>query len=62
MTKFQDLLEFNGKENYINLNWQSIKIVNRIVSGLVGRWMGRNEKIQVTAYRSIFSKAKEENI
>ena len=60
MTKFQDLLEFNGKENYINLNWQSIKIVNRIVSGLVGRWMGRNEKIQVTATDPYSQKQKEE--
>lgn len=37
MSKFQDLLEFNGKVNYININWQSINVVNRVVSGLVGR-------------------------
>lgn len=49
MAKFQDLLDFNGKVNYANINWQSIKIVNRIISGLVGRWMQRNEKIQVQA-------------
>jgi len=60
MTKFQDLMEFNGKENYVNLNWQSIKIVNRIVSGLVGRWMNRNEKIQVTATDPYSEKEKNE--
>lgn len=49
MGKFQDLLDFNGKVNYANINWQSIRIVNRIISGLVGRWMNRNEKIQITA-------------
>lgn len=49
MQKFMDLLELNGKQNYVNINWQSIRIVNRIVSGLVGRWMGRSEKISVKA-------------
>jgi hypothetical protein len=49
MQKFMDLLELNGKQNYVNINWQSIRIINRIVSGLVGRWMGRSEKISVTA-------------
>lgn len=60
MSKFQDLLEFNGKVNYLNINWQSINIVNRIVSGLVGRWMGRSEKIKVTATDSISTKQKQE--
>jgi hypothetical protein len=60
MSKFQDLLEFNGKVNYLNINWQSINIVNRIVSGLVGRWMARSEKIQVTATDSISNKQKQE--
>lgn len=49
MGKFQDLLDFNGKVNYANINWQSIRIVNRIISGLVGRWMNRSEKIQIQA-------------
>lgn len=53
MQKFMDLLELNGKTNYVNLNWQSIRIINRICSGLVGRWMGRNEKITVTATDSL---------
>jgi hypothetical protein len=60
MSKFQDLLEFNGKVNYLNINWQSINIVNRIVSGLVGRWMQRGEKIKVTATDSLSTKQKQE--
>lgn len=46
---FADRLEFNGKVNYVNLKWSCIMITNRIISGLVGRWMGRGEKIDVTA-------------
>lgn len=46
---FQDRFQFNGKQNYIALNWNALQIVNRIISGLVGRWMGKNEKIQVKA-------------
>ena len=60
MSKFQDLLEFNGKVNYLNINWQSINIVNRVISGLVGRWMARSEKIKVTAIDSISTKQKKE--
>jgi len=60
MSKFQDLLEFNGKVNYLNINWQSINIVNRVISGLVGRWMSRSEKIKVTAIDSISTKQKKE--
>ena len=58
MAKFQDLLDFNGKINYANINWQSIKIVNRIISGLVGRWMQRNEKIQIQAVDDLSQKNK----
>jgi hypothetical protein len=60
MQQFMDLLEFNGKENYVNINWQCIHIVNRIISGLVGRWMIRSEKIQVTATDPLSTKQKEE--
>jgi hypothetical protein len=60
MSKFMDLLEFNGKTNYLNLNWQCIHIVNRIVSGLVGRWMNKNEKIKVTATDSLSQKQKQD--
>ena len=57
---FQDRFEMNGKQNYMRLVWQTLQIVNRIISGLVGRWMGRNEKIQVTATDPISKKQKEE--
>lgn len=53
MQKFMDLLELNGKQNYVNINWQSIRIVNRIVAGLVGRWMSKSEKISVKATDSL---------
>lgn len=46
---FQDLLDMNGKINYLNLDWKSIMMVNTIISRLVGRWMQRNERIVVTA-------------
>lgn len=61
MTKYQDLLEMNGKTNYLNINWSSIKIVNRIISGLVGRWMQRKEKIHVNCIDPISIKAKQDN-
>lgn len=60
MQKFMDLLKFNGKQNYVNINWQCIHIVNRIISGLVGRWMERSEKIQVTATDPLSTKQKQE--
>lgn len=47
--KFADRLNLNGKINYANVNYSVLMIVNRIISGLVGRWMERQEKIQVTA-------------
>lgn len=51
--KWQDRLDFNGKFNYINLNWAAIKVVNTTISKIVGRWMGRNEKIVVKATDSL---------
>lgn len=57
---FQDRFQFNGKQNYIALNWNALQIVNRIVSGLVGRWMKRNEKIQVRAVDGLSQKKKKE--
>ena len=59
-TMFQDRFQFNGKQNYIRLVWQTLQIVNRIVSGLVGRWMERGEKIVVTAMDDLSQKDKEE--
>lgn len=58
--KFQDRLDMSGKTNFINLSWSCMKLPNRIVSGLVGRWMGRSEKIQVTAKDPLSQKAKQE--
>lgn len=57
---FQDRFQFNGKQNYISLNWNALQIVNRIISGLVGRWMSRNEKIQVKAIDSLSITQKDE--
>lgn len=47
--QWMDRLDMNGKFNYVNIDWAAIKIVNTIVSKMVGRWMGRNEKIIVHA-------------
>lgn len=58
---FADRLELNGKQNYINVSWHAIMIVNRIMSGLVGRWMDRTEKVHVTAIDPLSVKAKQEN-
>ena len=60
MSKFQDRLEMNGKVNYANLNWQSIKIVNTIITRLVARWMNQTEKIVVTAVDSLSQTDKQQ--
>src|SRR5689334_2807204 len=60
MQRFMDELQFNGKDNYININWQCIHVVNRIVSGLVGRWMNRSEKINITATDTLSVTQKED--
>ncbi len=57
---FQDRFQFNGKPNYIQLNWNALQIVNRIVSGLVGRWMKRNERVQVTAIDNLSQTEKKD--
>lgn len=57
---FADQLNFNGKINYANLDWTPLMIVNRIITGLVGRWMQRLEKIQVTATDPLSVKDKQE--
>jgi len=57
---FADLLNFNGKVNYANLDWTPLMIVNRLVTGLVGRWKQRIEKIQVTATDPLSVKEKKE--
>jgi len=57
---FQDRFQFNGKKNYITLNFNALQIVNRIISGLVGRWMKRNEKVQVKAVDNLSQTQKRE--
>lgn len=57
---FSDRFDYNGKQNYVNIGWQAVQIVNRIISGLVGRWMGRNEKIQIKAVDTLSVKQKDE--
>ena len=59
-TKFADRLQLNGKINYANINWKAPMLVNRIISGLIGRWMQRKEKIQVTATDPLSIKAKQD--
>lgn len=60
MTKFMDRLEFNGKNNFANLGWECIKIATTIIARMVGQWMGRHEKIYVTAVDRISQDAKKE--
>lgn len=57
---FQDRFQFNGKQNFIALNWNALQLVNRITSGLVGRWMKRNEKIVVKAVDNLSQTKKKE--
>jgi hypothetical protein len=57
--QFQDRFDMDGKLNYIRLNWQTLQLVNRIVSGLVGRWMSRGEKIQVNAIDNLSHQEKQ---
>lgn len=57
---YQDRFQFNGKTNYIALNWNALQIVNRIITGLVGRWMKRKEKVQIKAIDSLSQTEKQE--
>lgn len=57
---FRDRFQFNGKQNYIALNWNALQIVNRIISGLVGRWMKKNERISVSAVDDLSQTQKED--
>lgn len=57
--KFSDQLALNGKINYANLKWSAPLLTNRIITGLVGRWMEREEKIQVTAIDPLSVKGKQ---
>ena len=57
---FQDRFQFNAKQNYIRLDWQTLQIVNRIISGLVGRWMQRGEKVEIQASDDRSQKSNQE--
>lgn len=57
---FQDRFRMNAKQNYINLKWMAASLCNTIISKLVGRWMARNEKMDVTAIDTLSVKDKEE--
>jgi hypothetical protein len=57
--RYSDRFDMNGKFNYMNLNWSAIKLVNTIISRLVGRWMERNEKIHVTAIDELYINQKD---
>lgn len=58
---FADRYELNAKTNYVNISWDSIKIVQRIVSSKVSQWMQRREKIQVTCIDPISIADKQKN-
>lgn len=60
MSVFADRLDFNGKTNYVNLDWKSLQICGTIISRMVGRWMKRNEKIDVSAADPVSISAKNE--
>jgi hypothetical protein len=60
MSRFVDRLEMNGKTNYVNLNWNCIKMCNTIIGRLVGGWMGRLEKINITGVDPISVNGKRE--
>lgn len=62
MNKFKDFFNIDGKQNYVNISWKAIMIVNTIVSRLVGRWMTKKEKASVTAVDPISTKYKKEQI
>lgn len=60
MQRYMDRLEMNGKFNYVNINWNCIKICNTIIGRLVGGWAKRNEKVSVAAVDPISAKQKQE--
>lgn len=58
---FQDRMNFNGKENYANLSWKAIMIVNTVIRKEVAKWMGRNERIVATATDPLSVTAKKKD-
>src|SRR5665213_2981375 len=60
MARFQDLLDMDGRINYVKMNWKAIMIVNTIISRLVGRWMNKKEMASVTAVDPVSAKQKKD--
>lgn len=58
---FADRYEYNGKNNHVNLSYESIKIIQRIISSKVSQWMQRREKIQVTCIDPLSISDKQKN-
>lgn len=58
---FADRMDFNGKINYVNLSWKALKLVNTVITKMVAKWMGRNEKIVATATDPISIKSKKKD-
>ncbi len=46
---FSDRLEMNGKVNYTNISWKAPSIISTTISRMIGSWMRRTEKIEVSA-------------
>lgn len=59
---FKDLLNIDGKTNYVNLDWSPIKTPNTIVSRMVQRWMTKREKVVVEAVDPISTKQKKQKV
>lgn len=59
MGQFKDRLDFNGEVNYANINWACIKIASTTISRIVSQWMGRTEKVEVTAVDLASQKARK---
>jgi hypothetical protein len=57
---FKDKLDFDGKENYINISWKALSIISTTISGIIGAWLNNFEKVQVTAIDSYSTKAKKD--
>lgn len=57
---FRDRLGYNGKQNYANISFKAPAIISTVISRQVGAWMGRGEKIEVSAVDPISLKAKDQ--
>lgn len=58
---FADRLDFNGKQNYANISWKALMIINTVIRKEVAKWMGRNERIVATATDPLSVAAKKKD-